>query len=80
MDEELIDYNPAGRLGRYVPEQRSVSSREIDPFTGDELSVYLATARTHYPQYYVYFLCLARTGMREGEALGLHWDDIRRAV
>ena len=27
--------------------------------------------RTHYSHYYAYFLCLARTGMREGEALGL---------
>jgi integrase len=27
--------------------------------------------------YYVYFLCLARTGRREGEALGLFWGDIQ---
>ena len=33
--------------------------------------------RAQYPQYYAYFLCLARTGMREGEALGLHWDDLQ---
>jgi integrase len=30
-----------------------------------------------YPHYYAYFLCLARTGMREGEALGLYWEDIQ---
>ena len=30
-----------------------------------------------YPQHYPYFLCLARTAMRGGEALGLHWDDVQ---
>lgn len=77
VDEELIDRNPAAQLGRYVPEQRSASSREIDPFTSAEIAHYLATMRAHYPHYYAYFLCLARTGMREGEALGLHWEDIQ---
>ena len=30
-----------------------------------------------YPQYYAYFFTLVRTGMREGEALGLRWDDLQ---
>jgi integrase len=47
------------------------------PFTSAELACYLATMQVHYPQHYPYFLCLARTGMREGEALGLYWEDIQ---
>jgi integrase len=77
VDEEVLDRNPAAKLGRYLPEQRSAPPREISPFTSTELAHYLATMRDTYPQHYVYFLCLARTGMREGEALGLHWEDIQ---
>src|SRR5438270_150803 len=63
--------------GRYLPEQRSAPQRAISPFTSTELAHYLATMRAAYPQHYPYFLCLARTGMREGEALGLYWEDIQ---
>lgn len=52
-------------------------NREANPFTSDELAHYLSTMQTHYPQYYAYFLCLARTGMRGREALSLVWDDIQ---
>lgn len=31
---------------------------------------------TYAPAYYPFFLCLARTGMRLGEALALQWGDI----
>jgi hypothetical protein len=71
VDEEVLDRNPAARLGKYLLE-RSVEARVILPFTSAELAGYLQTMHTQYPQYYAYFLCLAQTGMREGEALGLH--------
>jgi integrase len=77
IDEEVLDRNPAAKLGKYVPEKRFDPEQVITPFTSAELVVYLATMREHYPQHYTYFLCLARTGMREGEALGLHWDDVQ---
>jgi integrase len=77
VDEEILDRNPAAKLGRGLPEQRSTPRRDIHPFTSAELAYYLATVHAHYPQHYPYFLCLARTGMREGEALGLYWDDVQ---
>jgi integrase len=77
VDEEILDRNPAAKLGRGLPEQRSTPRRDIHPFTSAELAHYLATVHAHYPQHYPYFLCLARTGMREGEALGLYWDDVQ---
>jgi len=77
IDEELLNRNPAAKLGRVLPEQRRLPHRDINPFVNAELTHYLATMHTHYPQHYPYFLCLARTGMREGEALGLCWDDIQ---
>lgn len=77
VEEDIIDRNPAANLGKYFPEKRFDPDREISPFTSDELTQYLVTMKTYYPQHYHYFLCLARTGMREGEALGLYWDDIQ---
>jgi integrase len=77
IDEEVLDRNPAAKLGKYVPEKRFDPEQAISPFTSAELVHYLATMRECYPQHYPYFLCLARTGMREGEALGLHWEDIQ---
>ena len=77
IDEEVLDRNPAAMLGRYLPEPHNVLQRKIIPFTSAELAHYLATMRTRYPQHSAYFFCLARTGRREGEALGLSWDDIQ---
>jgi integrase len=74
VDEEILDRNPATKLGRYLPEQRSTPPRETNPLTRAELTRYLATMREAYPQPYPYFLCLARTGMREEEALRLHYE------
>ena len=69
--------NPASRLGKYLPEKRFDSDKVLDPFTSAELERYLTTMQTHYPQYYVYFLRLARTGIREGEGPALHWDELQ---
>src|SRR6266446_3331181 len=76
INEEGLDRNPVATLGRYLPEPHNVLQREITPFMSAELAHYLATMRVRYLQHYLYFLCLARMGMREGEALGLYWDDI----
>jgi integrase len=80
VDDMVIPTNPAARLGRYLPEKAHDADRGILPFTSAELAHYLQAMEAHYPQYYPYFLCLARTGMREGEALGLRWDDIQFGV
>ncbi len=63
IEEEVLDNNPAARLGKYLQEKHFDPDREINPFTSAEVAQYLATMRVHYPQHYVYFLCLARTGL-----------------
>jgi integrase len=77
VDDAVIQTNPAARLGKYLPEKGHNADDGIMPFTSAELARYLQAMAAHYPQYYPYFLCLARTGMREGEGLGLRWDDIQ---
>ncbi|MCX5898570.1 MAG: tyrosine-type recombinase/integrase, partial [Proteobacteria bacterium] len=44
--------------------------------TREEIELFLAVSREHYGQYYPFFLCAFRTGMRLGELLGLQWGDI----
>jgi integrase len=77
LDDELITTHPAARLGWYLQERHTHASERLMPFTSLELARYMAAMQAHYPQYYPCFMCLARTGMRKGEALGLIWDDIQ---
>jgi len=44
--------------------------------TYDEVEQFLNTCSKHLPEYYLFFLCAFRTGMRLGELLGLHWGDV----
>jgi integrase len=77
LEEELIDQNPAASLRKYLPVAPSSPAQDVNPFSSVELAQYLAAMQAHYPRHYVYFLCLARTGMRAGEALGLFWEDMQ---
>jgi integrase len=78
VDDQVLTVNPASRMGKLLSEKstgRKVDAQ--DPFTSGELHRYLEAARAHYPEHTVFSLLLGRTGMRLGEALGLHWDDIQ---
>jgi integrase len=51
-----------------------VPTYEIQPFTPDEARVFLAAARRHRLEA-LYAVALT-LGLRQGEALGLRWDDV----
>ncbi len=74
VDDEVINVNPAHRLGKMYTMKRSNES--LDPLTRDELTHLLEVFRKHYPSHYPLALCLARTGMRAGEAFALQWGNI----
>ena len=77
IDDGHINANPASKMQKYFTPKDANVGREIpQPYSAWELSQYLNTAEEMSPQYYPFFLLLARTGMRVGEALGLQWDDI----
>ena len=75
IEDGLITSNPASRVGRFVQQPQEVGE-QIDPFTREELALFLEAMQLRAPEHYPFFLCLARTGMRLGEALALQWGDI----
>jgi integrase len=76
-EDGLIPTNPTRRMGKQlVAPTGTVGTHEIEVFSRDELSHLLGLAERESPEYYPFLLCLARTGMRLGEAIGLEWRDV----
>jgi integrase len=75
-EDGLVPTNPARRLGAQVAPTAADSLSEIEVFDRGEVSRLLGLAELDYPEYYPFLLCLARTGMRLGEAIGLEWRDV----
>jgi integrase len=75
IEDGLLTANPATRIGRF--NNKTGDQREkIDPFTREELKFFLDAVRQHAPRYFPFFLTLARTGLRLGEAVAFQWGDI----
>jgi integrase len=75
VEEELIPVNPGlGILKRLRLERRKRIT--IEPLTPQEVQVFLDTCFKHFRDFYEFFLCAFRSGMRLGELLALAWKDI----
>ena len=74
VEAGILEHNPAKTLGRLYREKPR--GEEISPFSYEELERLLGTLSRHWPRYYPLVLCLARTGMRFGEAAALTWEDV----
>lgn len=75
LDEGILAANPALRLGKYTS-SKTERQKEINPLSREELALFLKTALTEAPAYFPLFFCLARTGLRIGEAIGLQCGDL----
>ena len=75
VDDGVLATSPATRLGK-LNKRPAERSQDTNPFTREELRLYLDTARQYFPHAYPFLLTLARTGLRLGEALALQWDAI----
>lgn len=75
VNEGLLAVNPVMKLGKFYRSAKKVKEK-IDPFTIDELHEIEAKCREKFPERYPFVLCMARTGMRIGEAIALQWHDI----
>jgi len=74
IDDGAVSFNPASRVGRF--NKRRSTDKKIDPLTREELSTLLDKANEKMPHHYPLLLCAARTGIREGELIGLKWCNI----
>ncbi len=73
-EDGLISTNPARRQGKKCLPPAEVT--EVEVFRLAELGAILAVAEEAYPHYYPFLFALARTGLREGEAIALEWADV----
>jgi integrase len=70
-----------GRLARNPadaadPPRRSVQPRQIQAWDAETLRRFLGACRAERDPLYPLWAFLATTGLRRGEALGLHWSDV----
>lgn len=74
VEDGVIPVNVALKPGKFLPK---VSKRRmVNPFSREEVSVFLATVRRHALRYYPLFLCAVRIGLRLGELLALQSGDL----
>ena len=75
-DRPLIQANPAAKLGKYYKEAPDYRE-EIEPYSAEEVSLLLQTAREHFRfNDYVMLLTQFHTGNRPGETAALYWTDL----
>src|SRR5438105_2880889 len=72
VEDEHLPANPALRMGRYL-RRGDEPIADVEPFSRDEVTTLLTTAREKFPRWYPLLLCALRTGMRQGELLALRW-------
>ncbi|MEK7370823.1 MAG: molybdopterin cofactor-binding domain-containing protein, partial [candidate division NC10 bacterium] len=75
-EDGLIPVNPARGLARDIAAPTSSEVQEVEVFTPGELGGLLGIAESDYPEWHPFLLCLARTGIRLGEAVALEWRDV----
>ncbi len=63
---------------RIVMPKRKNTKEKLNYYTKEELHLFLKLAKEQLSlQWYVFFYLLAHTGIRRGEALALHWEDLK---
>ncbi|MBN2319316.1 MAG: site-specific integrase [Acidobacteria bacterium] len=75
VNEGILLVNPVMELGKFYRSAKKIKEK-IDPFTIEELHQIEEKCRERFPAFYPFILCMARTGMRIGEATVLQWIDI----
>lgn len=74
IEDGVLQFNPASNVGKF--NKREPEEKQLSPLTREELATLLTTAKEKMPHHYPALLCAARTGLREGELIGLKWGDI----
>jgi len=75
IEDRLIEHNPVARLGG-VFKRKKDRRAEIAPLDREEVNHVLHTVNEKLPHVYPLILCAVRTGLRQGELIGLQWGDV----
>ena len=75
MDEGFVSSNPVARTGR-LTHSREDRRLHMSPLDAEEVKTLLQHTREKVPSLYAILLCAVRTGLRQGELIGLQWSDI----
>lgn len=75
VDEELIGSNPVSNILKRMGLEKTVKGA-IESLTPAEVKHFLDVCSEGFPEYFPFFLCAFRTGMRLGELLALQWGDV----
>jgi integrase len=76
IEDGHVPANPALRILRRSRSEEGERREKIAFLSRDELVKLLDACQKHFPEYLPFVLCLARTGMRIGEAVALQRGDI----
>jgi len=74
IDDGLASFNPVARVGKF--NKRKSAENKINPLKRKELSTLLEKTGERMPHYYPLLLCAGRSGLREGELIGLRPSDL----
>ena len=76
VEDGLITHNPALRSGKLLKRPSRLEDQDLAIFTPEEEQTLLEMAFSLGPRVYPLALTLFRTGIRSGEFLGLHREDV----
>ena len=77
LEDGHIDRNPAANLGRFYRGRTEEEARTpVVPLTAKEVGRLLEACGRWYPEFWEIIAMAAWSGMREGEILGLQWQDL----
>jgi integrase len=75
MEDGLVTFNPAARLGRLLRGHQDRRAH-IQTSHASESTGIATNAEEHYKVLYPVLLCAVRAGLRLGELIGLQWGDV----
>jgi integrase len=76
IEEELLESNPAARLGRFTRSAKTAETKGV-ALTTREVQQFLKGSQEICPDYYPLLLMAVRTGLRRGELVALQWGDLQ---
>jgi len=76
--DNIIQSNPLDKIkvAKLVKHDKKRSEYEVDPFSLDEIEIFLNTAKDIRSGWVNYFQFAFYTGLRTSELYGLKWDDV----